>query len=58
MRRPLITPKVYWTWSVVRRESEERAAVRAVADALAEGAGDLGIHAPDAWLPDGDPYKR
>ncbi|UXY24417.1 LysR family transcriptional regulator [Streptomyces cynarae] len=58
VRRPLVAPKVYWTWSVVWRESEERAAVRAVAEALAEGAGDLGIHAPDAWLPDGDPYKR
>jgi DNA-binding transcriptional LysR family regulator len=58
VRRPLVTPKVYWTWSVVWRSTDERAAVRAVADALAEGVGDLGLNAPDAWLPDGDPYKR
>jgi hypothetical protein len=29
-----------------------------VVDTLTTGVGDLGIHAPDAWLPDDDPYKR
>ncbi|MER6356112.1 LysR family transcriptional regulator [Streptomyces sp. NPDC001634] len=58
VRRPLIGPKVYWTWSLVWRGGEERTAVRAVVDALTEGVGDLGINAPDAWLPDDDPYKR
>jgi hypothetical protein len=37
-----------------------RAAERllAVMDALCEGVGDLGIHAPHAWLPDGDPHRH
>ncbi|MYS18929.1 DNA-binding transcriptional regulator, LysR family [Streptomyces sp. DvalAA-14] len=58
VRRPLIAPKVYWTWSLVRRRDEERAAVLAVVDALCEGVGELGLYAADAWLPEGDPYRR
>jgi DNA-binding transcriptional LysR family regulator len=57
VRRPLVGPKVYWTWSLVWRGGEQRTAVLAVVDALTEGVGDPGIHAPDAWLPDGDPYR-
>ncbi|MDR6980402.1 DNA-binding transcriptional LysR family regulator [Streptomyces sp. 3330] len=58
VRREVVTPAVYWTWSLVRRESEERAGVLGVVDALCDGVGadDLGIHAPDAWLPADDPY--
>ena len=56
VRREIVAPKVYWTWSLVRREHEDRAAVLAVVDALSEGAGDLGVNAPDAWLPADDPY--
>ncbi|MDQ1066099.1 LysR family transcriptional regulator [Streptomyces canus] len=56
VRREIVGPKVYWTWSLVWREKEERAGVLAVVDALCEGVGDLGLHAPDAWLPAGDPY--
>ncbi|MEV7734248.1 LysR family transcriptional regulator [Streptomyces sp. NPDC088921] len=56
VRREITGPKVYWTWSLVWREKEERAGVLAVVDALCEGVGDLGIHAPDAWLPADDPY--
>ncbi|MGW1168442.1 LysR family transcriptional regulator [Streptomyces sp. NPDC001153] len=55
---PVVEPKVYWTWSLVWRRSEVRAAVLNTVDALTDGVGDLGIHAPDAWLPDEDPYKR
>jgi len=58
VRRAVVDPELYWTWSLVWRRGEERAAVRAVADALAAGVGDFGIHAPGAWLPDGDPYKQ
>jgi len=58
VRRPVIAPQVYWTWSLVWRRSEERAAVLAVADALTEGVGDLGIGRPGAWLPDSDPHKQ
>ncbi|MEU9386666.1 LysR family transcriptional regulator [Streptomyces sp. NPDC048279] len=56
VRREIVAPKVYWTWSLVRRENEDRAGVLAVIDALCEGVGDLGINAADAWLPAGDPY--
>jgi len=58
IRRPVIAPQVYWTWSLVWRRGEERAAVLAVVDALTGGVGDLGIHRPDAWLPDSDPHKQ
>jgi DNA-binding transcriptional LysR family regulator len=56
--RPVVEPKVYWTWSLVWRRSEERTAVLNTVDALTDGLGDLGIHDPDAWLPDDDPYKH
>jgi hypothetical protein len=58
VRRPVIAPEVYWTWSLVWRRGEERAAVLAVVDALTGGVGDLGIHWPDAWLPGSDPHKQ
>ncbi|WP_433448303.1 LysR family transcriptional regulator [Streptomyces sp. CA-142005] len=56
--RPVVGPKVYWTWSLVWRRSEARTAVLNTVEALTDGVGDLGIHGPDAWLPDDDPYKR
>ena len=58
VRRPVIAPRVYWAWYLVWRRSEERAAVLAVVDALTDKVGDLGIHRPDAWLPDSDPHKQ
>ncbi|MEZ0064509.1 DNA-binding transcriptional LysR family regulator [Streptacidiphilus sp. MAP12-20] len=58
VQRPLVAPQVYWTWSLVRRADEQRAAVLAVADALCEAVGDLGLQGPDSWLPAGDPYRR
>ncbi|WTP28405.1 LysR family transcriptional regulator [Streptomyces sp. NBC_00203] len=57
VRRPVVAPEIYWTWSLVWREGEDRPAVLAVIDALCTGVGDLGIHAPDAWLPEGDPHR-
>jgi DNA-binding transcriptional LysR family regulator len=57
-RRAVIAPQVYWTWSLVWRRGEDRAAVMAVVDALTAGVGDIGIHQPDAWLPATDPYKQ
>ncbi|MFI1073570.1 LysR family transcriptional regulator [Streptomyces puniciscabiei] len=56
VRREVVAPKVYWTWSLVWRAAEDRPAVLATVDALCAGVGDLGIHAPDAWLPTDDPY--
>ncbi|MQY37421.1 HTH-type transcriptional regulator HdfR [Streptomyces sp. RB17] len=56
VRREIVGPKVYWTWSLVWRASEDRTGVLAAVDALCDGVGDLGIHAPDAWLPADDPH--
>jgi DNA-binding transcriptional LysR family regulator len=60
VRRPVVAPPVYWTWSLVWRRSETRASVLAVVDALSDvlGEGDSPIHDPDGWLPEGDPYRR
>jgi DNA-binding transcriptional LysR family regulator len=58
VRRPVIAPHVYWTWSLVWRCGEDRAAVLATVDALTDSVGDLGIRRPDAWLPDSDPHKQ
>lgn len=58
VRRPVVAPEVHWTWSLVRREGENRPAVLALVDALCNRVGDLGIHAPDAWLPEGDPHRN
>ena len=40
------------------RRGEARASVLAVVDALRDDSGDHGIHGRDAWLPEGDPYRR
>ncbi|MFI1097898.1 LysR family transcriptional regulator [Streptomyces sp. NPDC020917] len=57
VQRPVSGPKVLWTWSLVWRRSEVRAPVLAVVDALCDGVDGSGLHAPDVWLPEGDPYR-
>ncbi|MDQ0810057.1 DNA-binding transcriptional LysR family regulator [Streptomyces sp. B3I7] len=54
--RPVTGPRIYWTWSLVRRRDETREAVLRTVDALTAGVGDLGLDAPDAWLPADDPH--
>ncbi|MFL1898233.1 LysR family transcriptional regulator [Streptomyces tauricus] len=56
VRRPVVAPRIHWTWSLVRREGEDRPTVLALMDALCDGVGDLGLHSPDAWLPEDDPH--
>jgi DNA-binding transcriptional LysR family regulator len=58
VRRPVIAPPVYWTWSLVWRRSEKRPAVLAAVDSLTDKIGDLGMRGPAAWLPDSDPHKQ
>jgi DNA-binding transcriptional LysR family regulator len=58
VRRRVVAPEVYWTWSLVWRRSDVRAEVLAVVDALCDGVEDSAIHGSDAWLPVGDPYRR
>ena len=57
VRREIVGPAVHWTWSLVWREGETRTSVLAAVDALCDGVGDLGLRAPDAWLPEGDPHR-
>ena len=59
VRREIVGPSVHWTWSLVWRAGETRTGVLAAVDALCEGVGvgDLGLRAPDAWLPEGDPHR-
>jgi hypothetical protein len=57
VRRPVVEPAVYQTWSLVWRHTEDRTAVLAAVDAIAKGVDGLGIHNPGAWLPDGDVHK-
>lgn len=57
VRRPVMCPTPLWTWSLVWRRDEDRAAVLAVVEAFTGDVGDLGIGASGGWLPDGDPYR-
>ncbi len=57
VRRPVIAPEIYWTWSLVWRRGEVRTSVLAVVEALRTD-GHFGIHGPDAWLPEDDPHRR
>jgi hypothetical protein len=58
VQRPVITPQLYWTWSLVWRRGEVRTSALAVVSALCGDNGDFGIRGPDAWLPEGDPHRR
>ena len=57
VQRPVIEPAVLWTWSLVWRRDEIRPVVLAAAEAITRDVGELGLHDPGAWLPDGDPHK-
>jgi DNA-binding transcriptional LysR family regulator len=58
VQRPVIEPAVLWTWSLVWRRDEIRPVVLAAAEAITRDVGQLGLHDPGTWLPDGDPYKQ
>ncbi|MEU8378441.1 LysR family transcriptional regulator [Streptosporangium sp. NPDC048865] len=56
-RRAVVGPAPYWTWALVFRRDETRAAVLAVVEALTRDVGGLGLDAGTAWLPTGDPFR-
>jgi len=56
-QRLVIDPMVMWTWSLVWRRDETRPVVLAAAEAITRDVGELGLHDPGTWLPDGDPHK-
>jgi DNA-binding transcriptional LysR family regulator len=57
-QRPVVCPTPYWTWSLVWRRDETRAAVRDAVDALTNDVGSLGLDSPDVWLPADDPHRQ
>jgi DNA-binding transcriptional LysR family regulator len=57
VQRPVISPAVLWTWSLVWRRDEVRPAVLAAADAITRDVGDLGLHDGGVWLPEDDPHR-
>ena len=56
-QRPVVNPSPYWTWSLVSRRAESRAAVRATVEALTHDVGPSGLDADAAWLPADDPHR-
>jgi hypothetical protein len=55
-RRAIVDPSPLWTWSLVWRRGDDRAAVHAVVDEFTRDVGDLGLNEPAVWLPDDDPH--
>lgn len=59
VRRPIVHPQPFWTWSLVSRRDERRPSVVAVIDALTQGGNPelyKRLHQESAWLPEDDPY--
>jgi DNA-binding transcriptional LysR family regulator len=57
VRRPIVNPQPFWTWSLVSRRDEKRASVGAVVDALTTDTVRLDLDDDTVWLPAGDPYR-
>ena len=57
VRRPVVDPQPYWTWSLVSRCGEKRASVAAVINALTADTVRLGLDDDTTWLPTGDPHR-
>jgi DNA-binding transcriptional LysR family regulator len=58
VRRPVVHPCPLWTWSLVWRDGEDNAAVRAVIDAFTRESRELVVDDETAWLPAADPHRR
>ncbi|TDU83684.1 DNA-binding transcriptional LysR family regulator [Kribbella voronezhensis] len=56
VQRPVVAPTPYWTWSLISRQDEPRAAVRAAAQALTHDVAPLDLDPATTWLPAKDPY--
>ncbi|MGW5361964.1 LysR family transcriptional regulator [Actinopolymorpha pittospori] len=52
VQRPVVSPRVYFPWSLVWRKGETRPAVLAAVDAISAPVGDLSLTDPEGWLPD------
>jgi DNA-binding transcriptional LysR family regulator len=58
VRRPVVHPCPLWTWSLVWRDGEDNAAVRAVIDAFTRESRELVVDDESGWLPAADPHRR
>jgi DNA-binding transcriptional LysR family regulator len=57
VRRPVIDPSPYWTWSLVSRRDESGPAVHATVEVLTRDLGPVDLDLDQAWLPAGDPFR-
>lgn len=57
VRRPVVDPAPYWTWWLVFRRDETRAAVRATVEALSGTATVPALSEPGVWVPASDPWS-
>jgi DNA-binding transcriptional LysR family regulator len=55
VRRPVVDPVPVWTWALVSRRDEPRAAVRAALSALTDDVA-IDLAEPGIWLPADDPF--
>jgi DNA-binding transcriptional LysR family regulator len=56
VQRPVVAPTPYWTWSLISRRDEPRAAVQAAVKALTHEVTPLHLDPATTWLPVKDPY--
>jgi hypothetical protein len=57
VQRPIVDPTPLWTWWLVSRSGETRAAVRASVEALTRHVRTSGLGDPGTWVPVADPYR-
>jgi DNA-binding transcriptional LysR family regulator len=57
VRRPVVDPSPYWTWSLVSRRDETRTAVLATIEALTRDIDPLDLDPATGWIPAGDPFQ-
>ncbi|WP_020387890.1 LysR family transcriptional regulator [Kribbella catacumbae] len=57
IERPVTDPAPYWTWSLLSRQADPRAAVRSSIHALTDGIPPLCADLSACWLPADDPYR-
>jgi DNA-binding transcriptional LysR family regulator len=56
VQRPVVAPTPYWTWSLISRRDEPRAAIQAAVKALTHNVAALHLDPATTWLPANDPY--
>jgi len=57
VRRPIVAPAPYWTWSLIWRRAESRPPVLAAAKALTDDREGPAFDSGETWLPSDDPYR-